>query len=396
MNQKVSFPSYLKITLILVSLCLIGFILYVGQQIIFPLLLALFIAILLRPVVVFFDKKLHLPHLLSVLFAVILCLAIFASIILFLSWEIGDIANDWIKIKTNLNYHFHSLQKWVLNRFHISYKEQDKYLAEATRKQFENGNDIVSSTIVSLKDGLLNLVVVPVYTFLFLLYRNLFINFLVHLFKEENKSRLFDILMNVKSAIRSYLLGIITEMGIVASLTGLGLMIAGVEYAVLLGVITGILNLIPYIGITIAALLSIIATLTTSTNLSIILGVIIVNVVVQFLDNNILVPLIVSSKVKINALVSIVGIIIGGALAGVSGMFLAIPIIAVLKVIFDRIDGLKPWGILLGDNLTKTFEWGKIKFPSMAVGLDNPEPDKKPEPVKPPQEPESKGNFRPD
>jgi hypothetical protein len=119
-------------------------------------------------------------------------------------------------------------------------------------------------------------------------------------------------------------------------------------------------------------------------------------VVVQFLDNNILVPLIVSSKVKINALVSIVGIIIGGALAGVSGMFLAIPIIAVLKVIFDRIDGLKPWGILLGDNLTKTFEWGKIKFPSMAVGLDNPEPDKKPEPVKPPQEPEFKGNFRPD
>ncbi len=140
-------------------------------------------------------------------------------------------------------------------------------------------------------------------------------------------------------------------------------MIIGVEYAFLLGVITGILNLIPYVGILIAGLLSMAASLTGSAELSIVVGVIVVNVIVQFVDNNFLVPMIVSSKVEINALVSIVGIIVGGAIAGVSGMFLAIPLIAIMKVIFDRIDELKPWGYLMGDDIPKTFEWRKVKLP---------------------------------
>ena len=94
-----------------------------------------------------------------------------------------------------------------------------------------------------------------------------------------------------------------------------------------------------------------------------IIGIIVVNIIVQIIDNNLLVPMIVSSKVQVNALVSIVGIIIGGAIAGFSGMFLAIPIIAILKVIFDRIEPLEPWGYLMGDDLPKTYEWHRIKFP---------------------------------
>ena len=84
-------------------------------------------------------------------------------------------------------------------------------------------------------------------------------------------------------------------------------------------------------------------------DLEILAGVVGVFLVVQFIDNNFLVPVIIGSKVRINALVSIVAVLIGGALAGVSGMFLSIPAIAMLKVIFDRVDFLKPWGILLGD-----------------------------------------------
>ena len=73
--------------------------------------------------------------------------------------------------------------------------------------------------------------------------------------------------------------------------------------------------------------------------------------VIQFIDNNILVPRIVSSKVKINALVSLVIVLLGGAVWGLAGMFLSIPFIAVLKIIFDRVDELKPWGKILGDEI---------------------------------------------
>jgi predicted PurR-regulated permease PerM len=129
-----------------------------------------------------------------------------------------------------------------------------------------------------------------------------------------------------------------------------------------------LLNLIPYVGILIAGVLGIIATLTTSTDFSSIIDVIVVNTIVQLIDNNIIVPLVVSSKVRINAIVSVIGIVIGGSLAGVAGMFLAIPVIAILKVIFDRIESLEPWGFLLGDNLPKTFEFASIKFPSLDAG----------------------------
>ncbi len=178
-------------------------------------------------------------------------------------------------------------------------------------------------------------------------------------------------MQNVKIAIRSFLVGLLIEMGVVASLTCVGYMIAGIQYAVLLGVITGILNLIPYIGILVAGLLSIVATLSNSPDMSIIISVVLVNIIVQLIDNNILVPMIVSSKVKINALVSIVGIIIGGEIAGIAGMFLAIPLIAILKVIFDRIESLEPWGFLMGDDLPKTYEWYKLKLPDFSQGNSN-------------------------
>jgi predicted PurR-regulated permease PerM len=130
-----------------------------------------------------------------------------------------------------------------------------------------------------------------------------------------------------------------------------------------LGIITGILNLIPYIGILFAGVLSIVVSLSGSTDLSIALGVIVVNLIVQFIDNNILIPMFVNSKVQINAFASIIGIIIGNVLGGITGMFLAIPMIAIIKVIFDRIDYLEPWGYLLGDDVPKTYEWHNIKLP---------------------------------
>ncbi|HMK05894.1 MAG TPA: AI-2E family transporter, partial [Flavobacterium sp.] len=224
---------------------------------------------------------------------------------------------------------------------------------------------------------------IPIYTFLILLYRTHFMMFLSKLFRKEHHEKLKDVLTQIKVAVKSYIVGLILEMIAVSVLTTVGFMIIGLPYAILLGVITGVLNLIPYIGILFALVLSIVASLTGSTDLSMVIGVIVVNVIVQLIDNNVLMPMIVNSKVEINAFVSIIGIIIGGTLAGISGMFLAIPIIAVLKVIFDRMPELEPWGYLMGDDLPKTYVWKNIKFPrydyensndTLSVGVNIPAP----------------------
>jgi predicted PurR-regulated permease PerM len=148
------------------------------------------------------------------------------------------------------------------------------------------------------------------------------------------------------------MVGLLIEMGIVAALNATGFLMIGIDYAIFLAVLAAILNMIPYVGMLVAAVVCMLITLANTNQISDILWVAVVLTIVQFIDNNILMPYVVSSKVKINALVSIIGVLVGGALAGVSGMFLSIPGLAIMKAIFDRVDELKPWGMILGDDRT--------------------------------------------
>lgn len=363
MTQIMKFPFYIKLASIL--LCLMGLftIVYFGQDIIFPLLLSLLFAIILRPVVTFLSRKLRFNHFFAVVVAIVVFVLLFVSVFYFISIQISDMANDWGTIKNNFYFHLEHFQELIRDNFDLSKSEQKTIMNNASKGSLDNGKAIVGSTLSSFTDILLTMTLIPIYTFLFLLYQNHFITFLCKLFKPEYHKNLRDVLVHIKIAVQSYVVGLILEMIGVSILTTIGLYIIGVEYFILLGMITGILNLVPYIGILVAGVISILVSLSGSTDLTIIFGVIIVNIIVQLIDNNILVPLFVNSKVQINALVSIIGIIIGNVLGGITGMFLAIPIIAIFKVIFDRVETMKPWGYLMGDDLPKTFEWHKIKIP---------------------------------
>lgn len=374
--SEVKFPLYAKLSFALISLSIIVIALYFGQHILIPLLLSLLFAILLRPVVVFLNKKLKFPHVIAVLVAVSLFVIFVGGIVFFISWQVSDITNDWNKIKHNVSVHYEHIQHWVKQRYHLSYNKQATYIKQVKEGSMNGNSDFMSNTLSSFTDTLLNIVLIPIYTFLILVYKNLFIKFLTKLVKKSNEQSLTDILTQIKTVVQSYIVGLLIEMGIVGTLTTVGLMLLGVEYAVLLGVITAILNLIPYIGIMVASAIAVLATLVNSSELSVVIGVLGLSILVQFIDNNILVPKIIGNKVRINALVSIVGVIIGGALAGVAGMFLAIPMIAILKVIFDRIEALSPWGLLMGDDLPKTYKWHKFELPDFSQGNSLEENDK--------------------
>ncbi len=362
MNDTVQFPFYAKLALTLISLIAFFVIFYFSQSIILPILIAMLFAILLRPVGAFLESKLRLPHILATLLSVLLMVLVVAGIFTFISIQIVEMASDWDKIRGNFKIHLAELQAMIRDKFNLSEVEQKNLIDDATKDSMK-GSTVISTTLLSFTDMLVNLLLIPIYTFLFLLYRTHFMKFFAKLVTSENHDILHDIMCKVKVSVQSYIVGLLIQMVTVSVLTTIGFMIVGLEYAILLGVITGILNLIPYIGILSAGILSILASLTATPDISIVVGVIIVIAVTQLIDNNLLVPLIVSSKVQINAFVSIVGIIVGGALAGVAGMFIAIPTIAILKVIFDRITPLKPWGYLMGDDLPKTYRWGKLQLP---------------------------------
>lgn len=168
---------------------------------------------------------------------------------------------------------------------------------------------------------------------------------------------------------QSYIQGLMIETIIVAILNSVALLIIGVEYAILLGVIGALLNLIPYIGGLIAIALPVIMSLVTSdtAGFSTPLTIIGAYMLIQFIDNNIIVPKVVSSKVEVNALISIIIVLCGGALWGVSGIFLSIPFVAIMKIIFDRIEELQPWGLVLGTKMNPDFSLNDIGTRKAAI-----------------------------
>ncbi|TDD97492.1 AI-2E family transporter [Flavobacterium cellulosilyticum] len=357
MMSTIKFPFYIRLTFMVISMIGITYILYMGKSVLIPILMAFMIAVLILPIVDFLNSKLRLPNGLSATIAIILFLTVIIGILAFLSYEISDIGKDFAVIRKNINIFIIDIQHYIRSNFNISLWDQRKYIEDVTQDSFKKGKETIGTTLLSFANAILDLTLIPIYTFLILLYRTHFMVFLAKLFKKEYHTKLQEILRQIKGSIQSYISGLIFEMIAVSILTSIGLFFIGVKYFILLGIITGILNLIPYLGILIAGVLTVLSSLTGTPEVSLIVGVIVVNVFVQLIDNNILVPLIINTKVKINAFVSIIGIIIGGQIGGIAGMFLAIPVLAIIKIVFDKIDTAEPWGYLMGDNLPKAFKW---------------------------------------
>jgi predicted PurR-regulated permease PerM len=196
------------------------------------------------------------------------------------------------------------------------------------------------------------LILLPIYTFLILYYRDLIRRFLYAAFRKEHSDRVGIVIKQSKLMINSYMTGLLIEMGIVAACNSIGLIMLGIKYALFFGVLAALLNIIPYIGMFTATLFTVLVTLTTTNNTSDIVWVVVIMYGIHILDVNILMPNIVASRLRINALISILGVIIGGSLTGVSGLFLSVPAVAMTKIICDQVEGLQAWGILLGDDIT--------------------------------------------
>lgn len=341
-------PFYVKLALVLTSLFLLGWMLYAGSSIIMPLCFAIVLAMLLLPVVNWLVKK-GLPAVPSMILAILLAILFAGGIIYFLSSQVAHFMNDLPAIREKIGQHISTLQQWINERLNISAQQQNAAV-ETAKKNMQSGSGGMGTALISVAGGLAMLILLPIYTFLILYYRKLIHKFLLDVFGSRHQSRVEDVLTESKTIVQGYMVGLLIEMAIVTALNTGGFLIIGIQYSVFLAVLAAVLNLIPYVGMLIASLICMLVTLTTSDSLGDIIWVGAVLIVVQFIDNNFLMPYIVSSKVRINALVSIIGVLVGGALAGISGMFLSIPGMAVLKAIFDRVDGLEPWGNLLGDD----------------------------------------------
>jgi predicted PurR-regulated permease PerM len=354
------FPLTVKRSIELLGVGLVVTLLVIGQSIIMPVIMAFFISIMLLPVYRFL-RKYKVPESLSIIIPILLVAIFIASIVWFFSAQIGMLVEDFPQIKQNVAKHLHSLQDWIGSLTGIDTQKQTAFINEKSDDLLSMGGKAASGAAVTLTSVFVFVGLLPIYIYLILFYKDILLRFTFMWFKTDDHPKVKEVVYETESIIKSYLIGLLIQVSYMTVLLGGILMIVGIKHALLIGVIFAILNLIPYVGALIGNLIGVLLTLTSSTELWPVVTVLAVIAVVQFLDNNILMPRIVGSKVKINALFSILGVLIGGTIAGVSGMFLSLPIIAVLKIIFDRTEQFKQWGVLLGDERP---EKSPMQFPN--------------------------------
>jgi putative permease len=346
--KNIKFPFYARLAYILIACICLSYIAVIGKQLLSPLIFSFLIANLLLPVSNFLEDKLKFPRAIAAIVCVLIFISIIVAILYLLGSEITNLASDWPQLKQQIYTTIANMQDWVEQTFHINAAKQTRYVNTQTGKILSPNTAVLGSTFLSISSTLLFFIFIFLYTFFILLKRRLLVAFLISVFDNAHTKIVYDVIDQIKYIIKKYIVGLVLEMFIVSLMTFLILSIIGIKYALLLGLLTGILNIIPYIGILSALVFSLVITLATGAG-SQILWVAASLFGVHLIDANILMPIVVGSKVKINALIVVLGIVIGEMLWGIAGMFLAIPLIAITKIIFDRVEGLKPWGLLLGE-----------------------------------------------
>ena len=359
--KELKLPFFVKAILILIGLYVLFTILYITRDIVVPLIFATLLAILLHPVVNFFIR-LRLKRLFAIIITLLLTVIIIIAFGSFLVSQVGRLTESWPLLEEKFAGMLNQTIAWASGYFDIKPQVINDWIAKTKGELINNISHSIGQTLVIVGSGIVIVFLVPVYIFLILFYHPLLIEFIDKLSNDTNQSKVWTVVVKTKTLIQNYLVGLVIEAFIIAVLEIATLLILGIEYAILLGILGALLNVIPYIGGLTAVALPMIVALATKPSPWFAIYILVIYYIIQLIDNNYIVPKIVASKVKINALFSIIVVLAGNALWGIPGMFLSIPLLAIVKLIFDNIEPLKPWGYLLGDTMPNLLKIKPIRI----------------------------------
>lgn len=345
--KVVSEQSFLrKANRVLIFSLLTVLALYYGKSVILPLLAALLLAFMVLGLVKRMDRW-KVPEWLSALTGVLIVLLAGIGLFMFFSWQVMKFSDDLPAMEKSIEKKKKDINLYIEKTYKVSRREQNNWLDQKTNEALTSAQSGIGKFFTATGSILAIIFLIPLFMFFFLLYRRK-IKAFIKLIQPENHERNIELFKSVSMVGRQYLKGMGIVMIILAALNTVGFMILGIKYAILLGAMTAVLNIIPYVGVLIGSLLPVGMALVTSDSVWVAVGALGVCVFTQFLENNFITPKIVGSSVNVNPFASIVALLIGGLIWGLPGMVVAIPVAGIMKVVFDRINQLEPYGYLLG------------------------------------------------
>jgi predicted PurR-regulated permease PerM len=346
--MELKLPAYLKYVFLLIALALTIWFLQLFKPVLVPILFSALLSFLLLPLCRSLEN-LKFPRPLAILVCIITIIVVMGAIVWFLSAQLLSFTDEMNNITAKLSDLLMRIQLFLQKKFGVEPRNNAELIRSSLGSLQEQGTKIIGNTI-SLTTGALSVFgLIPIYIFCMLYYRNHMRQFMFKFISPQNRTHVMKTVGSIQGVVASYITGLITVIIIVSLLNSLGLLIMGVKYAFFFGVFAAILTVIPYIGILIGATLPALFTLVETGSIFDALIVVGIFAFVQFLEGNFITPYITGSKVSINPFAAIVALIIGGEIWGAVGMILSIPLIAIIKVLFDAYSPTEPFGFLLGD-----------------------------------------------
>jgi len=329
------------------NLCLLFLViagLYFAKVFLMPLCFGGILATLFLPFCNFLQRK-RIPKFIAVVICLLTIVIVIACLVSVFGWKITGLIKDVEVLKQRAIEAGVQLQTYIFNRFGLSAEDQLNIL----KKEQPSYSNMMQSIADSLSTLFGNLVLVYIYFIFLLYYRSHIKQFLLKLSEEKNKHEMENIIQITATVSQQYLVGLSKMIFLLWILYGIGFSILGVKNAIFFAILCGFLEIIPYLGNIVGTILTVFIAALNGAEISMLGGIIVVYGIVQTFQGWVLEPVILGPQVKINPLFTILALVLGQLIWGISGIILAIPLTAIFKIICDHVEPLKAYGFLIGE-----------------------------------------------
>ncbi|MHA7129106.1 AI-2E family transporter [Algoriphagus namhaensis] len=358
-TAKFYLPPYLKVLAVLLLIIVLVYILIIGKPLLVPIFMGGFFAILLTPFSNWMEKG-KVPRVVSCLVALLTMAAIVVGLVTFVVVTVSNFTNDFDSdVSERLTSYAESLDQWTFNNLGVDEGLRNKANVDYLKSILDENSSSVSNFALRTVGSMSGIILIPVFMFFFLLYRDHLTRVIVELYRKKDPALVKMRILSLRKLIQNYIVGVVKVMGILAVLNVTAFSIIGIKHAIFFGVIAAILNIIPYVGPFVGVLMPIIFAFLTKDSLFYPLAIFATYQVIQLIESNFLTPKIVGGNVNLNAFVTFLGLLVGGSIWGVAGMILIIPGMAIMREIFELNEETYPFSILFGEEISE--QTGEIK-----------------------------------
>lgn len=349
--MRKAFNLIYRATIILLFLVLFIYGIIEAKTLLYPIVLGILFSFLLLPFANFLEQKKFTRILAN--FVVIFSAAAVIGVLVYLMYsQIDKLVEQIPELKDQAHTNVDQIAKGISSRIGVSTSDFKEWVNGRISALGENGF-LMNTIFPSTTSTIMAIGLMPVYIFLMLYYRDKIYDFMMMVFPDEKHLKARKVISEISQVTKHYMRGVFLVVLILCVFNSVGLLIVGVKFAILLGILSAICNFIPYFGTLIGALFPLMMAIFTGESPNETMGVIILFVIIQFTENNILTPNITGGSVQINPLVTIIAIIIGGMVWGIPGMFVIVPLIGMLKIVLDNYKPTQPFAFLIGTNGTE-------------------------------------------